>query len=210
MLKNIHLYIRESWFIYCLGGAGDERVINTATTAGPVTRRLDTRRWEKKNKNRNEERMITNRWGGGWWWWGCVNEITKAKGGVRKHQYLLTSLNLSHLPASHLSSKKLPLSERAETRPRATAHTHSKTTLSICGHTTTTTTTTRRGERTTDEPGGWTRHSRKALPTQAAQSASATASINSGCKDAQAPLLPTLSHQLQPGLYALAAAVLCH
>lgn len=209
MLKNIHLYIRESWFIYCLGGAGDERVTNTATTAGPVTRRLDTRRWEKKNKNRNEERMITNRWGGGWWW-GCVNEITKAKGGVRKHQYLLTSLNLSHLPASHLSSKKLPLSERAETRPRATAHTHSKTTLSICGHTTTTTTTTRRGERTTDEPGGWTRHSRKALPTQAAQSASATASINSGCKDAQAPLLPTLSHQLQPGLYALAAAVLCH
>lgn len=151
--------------------------------------------------------------GGWWWWWGCVNEITKAKGGVRKHQCLLTSLNLSHLPASHLSSKKLPLSERAETRPRATAHTHSKATLSICGHTTTTTTTTttRRGERTTGEPGGGrTRHSRKAPPTRAAQSASATASINSGCEDAQAPLLPTLSHQLQPGLYVLAAAVLCH
>lgn len=151
--------------------------------------------------------MITNRWGE-----GGVNEITKAKGGVRKHQCLLTSLNLSHLPASHLSSKKLPLSERAETRPRATTHTHSKATLSICGHTTTTTTTTtttRRGERTTDEPGGWTRHSRKAPPTRAAQSASATASISSGCEDAQAPLLPTLSHQLQPGLYVLAAAVLC-
>lgn len=47
----------------------------------------------------------------------------------------LTSLNLSHdLPVSHLSSKKLPLSARAETRPKATAHTHSRATLSICGH----------------------------------------------------------------------------
>lgn len=49
---------------------------------------------------------------------------------------LLTSLNLSHFPVSHLSSRKLPLSERAETCPKATAHTHSKATLSICGHTT--------------------------------------------------------------------------
>lgn len=61
--------------------------------------------------------------------WGRCEE------GSAKMQ--LTSLNLSHLPVSHLSSKKLPLSERPETRPKATAHTHSKATLSICGCTTT-------------------------------------------------------------------------
>lgn len=47
----------------------------------------------------------------------------------------LTSLNLSH-PVSHLSANTFPLSERADTRPKATAHTHSKATLSICGYTT--------------------------------------------------------------------------
>lgn len=33
---------RDYWSIYCLSGAGDERVTNTTT--GPVTRRLDTTR----------------------------------------------------------------------------------------------------------------------------------------------------------------------
>lgn len=105
--------------------------------------------------------------GGGW----GVNEITKRRrrrrrGGVNNisQGYLLTSRNLSHLPASHLSSKKLPLSERAETCPKATAHTHSKATLSICGYTTTT--------RREDIGSGWrTPHSRKP-PTEAVQTAS--------------------------------------
>lgn len=109
--------------------------------------------------------------------WGA-NETTK--GGVTNisHKYLLTSLNLSHLPTSHLSSKKLPLSERAETRPKATAHTHSKATLSICGHTTTT--------RREDIGSGWrTPHSRKA-PTEALQHASQKLLVTAGCNDSAA------------------------
>lgn len=142
--------------------------------------------------------MITNRWGerGGW----GANEMTK--GGVTNisHKYLLTSLNLSHLPTSHLSSKKLPLSERAETRPKATAHTHSKATLSICGHTTTT-----RGE---DIGSGWrTPHSRK-TPTEALQHASQNWSSTLDLM-IRRRLSPTLSHQKHPRLWVL-AAVFCH
>lgn len=102
------------------------------------------------------------------------------KGGVTNisHKYLLTSLNLSHLPTSHLSSKKLPLSERAETRPKATAHTHSKATLSICGHTTTT--------RREDIGSGWrTPHSRK-TPTEPLQHASQKLVVNTGYNDSAA------------------------
>lgn len=75
---------------------------------------------------------------------------------------LLTSLNLSHFPVSHLSSRKLPLSERAETCPKATAHTHSKATLSICGH------ITAHRERTLDPAVGH----RSRTETEAVQSAS--------------------------------------
>lgn len=120
--------------------------------------------------------MITNRWGekGGW----GANEMTKGGVTIKSHKYLLTSLNLSHRPTSHLSSKKLPLSERAETRPKATAHTHSKATLSICGHTTTT--------RREDIGSDWrTPHSRN-TPIEALRHASQKLVVNTGSNDSSA------------------------
>ena len=104
------------------------------TTTGPVTRRLDTKRGAHDHKPmRGGYREKKKRW---WWWCQWDNEEGR-RWITQEQKCVLTSLNLSHLPASHLSSKKLPLSDRAETCPRATAHTHSKATLSICGHTTT-------------------------------------------------------------------------
>lgn len=43
----------------------------------------------------------------------------------------LTSLNLSHLPVNHLSSKKLPLSLRAEAPAISSAHTPTSTSICI-------------------------------------------------------------------------------
>lgn len=115
---------------------------------------------------------------------------------------LLTSLNLSHFPVSHLSSRKLPLSERAETCPKATAHTHSRATLSICGHTTAYTDR----ERTLDPAVGH----RNRAETEAVQSAShlrrtlSVSSININT-ELSGVFFPTLSHQLLSRLYVLAA-----
>lgn len=106
--------------------AGDKRVAKT--TKSPMTRPWDMMR---KRGAHDPDLMKVGR--NGW----ANEEADENNNNQPKME--LTSRNLSHLPVSHLSSKKFPLSERAETRPKATAHTHSKTTLSIWGNTTTST-----------------------------------------------------------------------
>lgn len=102
----------------------DNKPHNGACDASPVDTRGKRAAHDQKQKKKKKKthRGIGRKWGMEEYTWDNKEDTC----------ILLTSRNLSHLPVSHLSSRKLPLSERAETYPKA--HTQSRVMLSICGN----------------------------------------------------------------------------